>query len=488
MSTQPQPNTDSQQKQQFSSATLRFICKKMCIYELFEKYVHDPRRIKSTLYTAPSLLTAGLLIFLLRLPSRNMFQEHGELSQIFRNNIAKLAHSTSMPSQKTIEDLFLQLNPSDLNPILPDIFRQLLRSKFFQLHPEFKGNPERKKNKNEPDVSFSIAIDAQVTHTYHDHNQHPTASCPYCLKRTRDRSIWYIHMDVVLSVIGAGGFQMPLLFHRVRANHQWENISEEKLKQECELSSLSYLLERFRLEFPRLHVTLLLDSLYANATAMNLAQKYHCNYMIVRKDGSLSSLNSDIEGLKKLQHPLTRAYNDDLWRIEQTANLFSFFIHKNHTFDVIELEETCIKLPSKRFAKVTAKSYYCQWIINHTPLLPDTILDQSSPKKIFKAIKCGRKRWLQEDFFNTINNRGFNMPHDFSRAPHSQTIWRFLIMIGFTLCNLMELSYFGHISRKSTAVITWIADILAQLKYVLTEILWSVRLPKQLRFRPFDTS
>jgi len=464
--------TDSGERGEFNSRTLRLILQKTKIYDLFEKYVSDPRRVSSITYSVPSILMHALSLMLLHQKSRNALHDKELLSSHLKSNLAKLIQAPSTPSPKTVEDLMLNLNANELEPILPALFHMLLRKKFFQLHPEYRMDIEG----NEP-ASFLLGIDAKYTHTYYDSSQHPAASCPYCLKRTRGEVSWYLHCDVSLCVIGKNGFVFPLFLYRVKANHAWEGENDEILKQECELSALPHLLEKFRKYFPKLKATLLLDSLYAQGTTMDLCDQFKLGYMITRKSGSLQSLNDNIEGLKKLQSPETRQYQERRWNKEQTAYIFSDLSHQGHNFTLIDLNEKWTKRPSKRFAKVCEKSSHWQWIVNQSVRVD----------LIFQTIYQARLRWSQENFFNALVNRGFNLGHDFSRSPHSHTIWHLLMFIAFALSTLMQLSSLGYLSRKGCAVVNWIEIIFSELCSLPTDLLWRGPIPKQLRFW-FDTS
>jgi hypothetical protein len=459
--------------EEFNSQALRLILKKTKIYDLFEKYVSDPRRVSSITYFIPSILMHSLSLLLLRRPSKNALHDAEKLSACLKQNLAKLIHASSTPCPKTVENVMLKLNAEELESILPLLFRQLLRGKFFKLHSEFL--PSNGKSDETPRIC--IAIDAEITHVYHDSNQHPTGSCPYCLKRTRGNTSWYIHCDVSLCVIGDNGFIFPLFLYRVRANHAWEMEGDEEFKQQCELSAMPYLLEKFRSYFPKLQVDILLDSLYAQGTAIGLCEQFGLEYIIVRKSGSLRSLNSNIEGLKKLESPQERQYREGRWNKEQIAFCFSDLSHKEHAFTLIDLEERCTKLPSKRFAKVTEKHSHWQWITNVA-----FKVDQ-----IFHVAHKGRLRWYHEDFFNSLECRGFNFKHDFSRSANSQTIWRLLTFIAFALSSLMQFSLVGYLSRKGCAIINWIEAIFGELCYLSPDLLFTSPLPKQLRFW-FDTS
>src|SRR5947209_793472 len=99
-----------------------------------------------------------------------------------------------------------------------------------------------------------------------------------------------------------------------------------------------------------------------------------------------------IEGLKKLESAQKRQSRNGRWNKEQIAFCFSDLSHKKHVFTLIDLEERCTKIPSKRLAKITEKSSHWQWITN---LAVKT--DQ-----VFNSIHKGRLRWTQEDFFNSL--------------------------------------------------------------------------------------
>jgi hypothetical protein len=441
------------------------IAKKTDLKDLFKQNVSDPRKGQIT-YPAHALLMHGVLSQILRCSSVNGFYNHIDLSHIFEENISKLIGTNSIPDPKTIEDFYIQLEYSDLEYIMPTIFYRLLRKKIFKLNPEL----------NSGESNYKIMVDAQVVHIYKQTSQHPCDACPYCLKRTRGNSTWYVHIDIVLSVVGENGFQLPLFFHRVRKLASLpDNCSEDEFKQQCELSAFPILIEKFRRFFPRLKVTILLDSLYANGPVITILEKYEISYIIVRKDGSIKSLTEDVEGLKKLTSPIMNKVIDGRWNKEQTCLVFQNMSHQGHVFNIIDLSEKCHKLASSRFAKITEKQIHWQWIISQ----------QVDNKNIFKIAACGRLRWYQEDFFNTIQHRGFKILHDFSRHPNSQIVRVLLMLIAFVISILMQFSRLGHLSRKGTAIINWISHLLGLLENISIDM--NEPLPGQLRFA-FDSS
>ena len=448
-----------------STKAFRLIWKKMHLPDIFKKYVTDHRRCAIT-YAQSALLSSGVLIYFLHSGSRNAFQEQAKSSPIFTRNIAKAIDAPKIPCSKTIEDAFSQIDPTDLVPVLPALFRQLINSKLFQLHPETTDNGR-----------FLIAVDGFTNHTYTTDSQHDTSTCPYCLKRRRGKHTWFYHIDVCLSVVTPGGQRFPLFFHRVQGAPEQENYSNEKFKQECELTALEPLIKQFRSFFPKLKFTVLADSLYANKRIMELAEKYQFEYAVVRKSGSLSSLNSEVDGLKKYVTHVSTCCRKGGQRLTRTAFVINDLFHAGHAFRLIDFQEKARRLPltSGRFSKKSPKSRHWQWICN----------GKVTNVNIFEKAEKARLRWLQEDQGNSLNNRGFAARHDMSRAPESQTVWRFGMYIAYFLIQLMTIIALLH--PQKMAIRNRIKDLWAELAKVSPEFLWNLPLPAQLRF-VFDSS
>jgi hypothetical protein len=220
--------TNQQNCTEYPVRLLKFVLKKLKIRELFSKHVQDPRsRVDN--YNLTFLLMHGLLTHLFRSPSKHKFHLH-LLRPGASAAVAKLnGNQDRCPCTRTLDDVLINLDPDDFQPILPAIFRSLCRGKVFQLHPEFI-----------PQNEYAITIDAQVIHTYNEPSQHPCQSCPYCLKRTRGDKTWYLHCDLVASFVAPNGLQIPLLFHRIHARPEWGRLGEERWKQEDLFNDLQH--------------------------------------------------------------------------------------------------------------------------------------------------------------------------------------------------------------------------------------------------------
>ncbi|WP_040857455.1 hypothetical protein [Thiorhodovibrio frisius] len=76
----------------------------------------------------------------------------------------------------------------------------------------------------------------------------------------------------------------------------------EQRKQDCETKAFHRLAERIKNAFPRLPVMVLLDGLYANGPIMERCRRYHWDFMIVLKDGSLPTVWEEYRSLAH-EHP-----------------------------------------------------------------------------------------------------------------------------------------------------------------------------------------
>lgn len=447
--------TDREYYVEYPIRLLKFVLRKLKIKELFKQYIHDPRsRVDE--YDLACLLMHGLFTHIFKSPSKHHFQLNF-LRPEASAAIAKFNGSTNRcPCTRTLDDVLNNLNPHDFQPILPAIFRFLCRKKVFQLHPEFI-----------PGGEYAVAIDAQVTHVYHNHSQHPCQSCAYCLKRTRGDKVWYIHLDLVASFIAPNGLQIPLILHRIRARPEWGQLSDNKWKQECERTAFPALLKELRCQFPRLPFCIHLDSLYATDPTLTLLEELHLGYSIVKKTKVLKTVEEDCGGLKPFSEPLKVESEDKRFKIRQIIYFFNDIVYRQHNLSIIQLDEKAEKKPSKRFAKVKSKKTHWEWIV-HQHLTSANVKEAAARSRI---------RWKQEDLFNDLQIRGFNICHDFNRATVAQTVRTYLILIAYAICTILIHSRWGELilSKGTMTVIFMMEQMLKDLIYTPKEILfkWS---------------
>jgi hypothetical protein len=445
--------------------SLIFLLKKFRLYDLFEEHVRDPRVKKST-YSIASLLMVAFEMLIFRSPSKNRFYQKDKLGRKEAyHQLAFLAgiKEERFPSSKTLDDLFWLIDPKDLEPVPFEIFKKLRINKLFTNHTALK------KTK-----SYNILIDAFVSHTYYPHSQHPCEACPYCLKRERpskkgeEAKIWYVHMDVVANLVFEGGFQLPLCFHRIRKRKEWDSLSTDDLKQECEMTALPVILKKIRTYLPKQNLTIFLDGIQCNQTAFDTLNIFNCEFCIVLK--RLASVKEDFHGLSPEKK--TRTIASRRFFLTQSVAFANELSYRKHTLNVLEFHEHAQKKPTKRFAKVHEKNVHYQWILS------EKITEATAFNRAFD----GRARWFQEDFFNTLKKRGYFIQHDYTRHPKSQIIWMMLTFLAFIFTSLLEISDLGILARKGATMRALMEEMLQDLSYLSHEDIFLSSYPTQLRF------
>jgi hypothetical protein len=352
--------------------------------------------------------------------SKRAFHQEGRESKKSEAALAKFAGiEKSLPNSKTIDDVLNRLDHEEMNEVLMSIFEVLRKSKFFSNHRQLI-----------PNGFFHLAIDAETIHKYVPESAHRCEQCPYCLKRERGSTIWYLHVQVVASIVCPGNLRIPIYVYPIHSKSlSCEGAaSDEKFKQECELSAFSVILQKVRNRFPKLPFCVLADSLYANGPSMEVIKKLSMEFMIVRKDGSMKTVGQDCDGLEKTSEHKTKN------RIEKTSAKQGQNIKRSWSF-FNEIEYQHSKLHILRFDEwifdsngIQINYVHWEWIVSWklTRHNAETTADR------------GRLRWLEEDLFNSVKNRGFEMKHDYSRNSNSQIIWSILIMLAFLITDLFS--------------------------------------------------
>ena len=199
-------------------------------------------------------------------------------------------------------------------------------------------------------------------------------------------------------------------------------------------------------------------------------------YSIVRKVKVLKTVGVDCEGLKKLQgitQEVIIKKEDKRFNIQQNISFFNDVEYRKHRLSLIKLNEHAEKKPSKRFAKVQSKQIHWEWIVDRY-LTKENVAETATGSRI---------RWKQEDFFNTVQCRGFAIRHDFNRAFNSQTIRMYLIFIAYAISSLLTYSTMGQSLLSRGYTITFLMEqMLHDLIYLTDLVLSESHHLIQLRF------
>lgn len=455
---------------------LKLFLEKKHIAQHIEETIPDHRNQDLIIYSKNSIMMCALSIFLFRMQSGNKYDDksHDADEKYSLANIAKFieAPDNRAPVIKTIEKFLKNLEEKNVNDLMIAFFKDLQRSKFFNQHTQIM-----------PGDFFLLAADCVHTHTYdhlHHTDIHKVNDCQCCLKRvynkgTENEKVRWLHNTLVFSFIFMGGLKIPIYRYPIHAKQivNLESASEETYKQECEFVALKSALPIIRQSFPKMHITLLLDGLYANRPMLRLAEEYRCGYIIVRKDGCLPSLGKDCdEQAKQLNHKKNCVKRSLIsfkkWQIEQKYEWFnSMYLGDNLSTNVLRFSETRTREGEDM------QSYKCEWLFSI----------KLSGNSCESAVVHARARWGIEDMFNSTKNRGFNLKHDYSRDPRSCFNWHGIALFAFGIFELFRFS--EAVKQKGNLPqITLAEKLQGQLFHRPTEEIFSERcLLKKIQFR-----
>lgn len=225
--------------------------------------------------------------------------------------------------------------------------------------------------------------------------------------------------------------------------------------------------------FPRMEIVLLLDGLYANRPVIRLAKEQECGYIIVRKEGNLSTLEKDCDGYvdtpnHKKNCVKTIRKSIEGWTVIQRYEWFNkMYLGDGLSTNVLRFSETRTKEGKEE------ERYENEWLFSWI------ISAKNCEVSAFQA----RSRWEIEDMFNTMKNRGFKIKHNYSRHPNACFNWQGLALFAF---GIFELFRFSEVvkERGDLPLITLVEKLQSQLMQRATkEIFSEATLQKRIQFR-----
>jgi hypothetical protein len=429
----------------------------------------DSRDQSKTTYQRDSLLLWTLSVFFFRQESKNALNTTVQdllphSKEAFLNYLG--IEGKTLPHRTTVDDYLCKINPDEVNGLLAQLFYWCQRSKLFHNHAE----------KLLPNNVYHIGLDGVWVNTYdipHAVDANGENSCPYCLPRTinkgteKEKTYW-IHMLVPFIFIFPCGLQLPIFVYPLKSHQVNTQNSDEEIKQECELLALYEVLPKIRHLFPRIPLTLLLDSLYANEPVIELCESLNIGYFIVRQEGSLPSVGKKCDELsecelyqKSYTAQRTLKLKNGTWK-EQTIQWFNHVAVGQRSFtnvlrfeEILKDKEGNILLNSKG----KPRKVYFEWLIE----------EEIHQGNCFTLVARARLRQHQEDANNTIKNRGFAAKHDYARKiPDLWLIWKLLLFVGFFIFELFSYTSLALSAKGTKSWKKFAKDLLQQL----VEIPW----------------
>ena len=402
--------------------------------------VDDPRNKNKITYSPSHLLWLGILLFLCRLGSRREIS-YRLSTEKFLKNLCTLTGSYDKRSahHDTVEYLLERLGVQEMYKVRHKMAYRIIRMKVLDRYRLLE-------------KYFMIAVDGTGHLVFKDRH------CPHCLTKEKDGKILYYYHNVLeAKLVTENGLAISV-------ETEFILNSDGATKQDCELAAFYRMVKRLKKGFPQLAICLLLDSLYAAAPVMDIAQKYGWKYIITFKEGSMPDRYDEFLRLKKLcpQNSL-ELLND---KVVGKYSWVNDIEHKGNYFNVMELLET-----------TQNKKVRFVWITN---------LDVDK-NNIVKITKGARLRWkIENEGFNVQKNRGFNLEHPYSQNETAMKNLYILLQIAHIISQLMEKGSLlkEKISKEFGSVTGLFKQLLEDLRTKIFDLGFSNK-PIQIRLSSF---
>ncbi len=356
------------------------------------KEISDPRNQSYIKYQNHVLLMMRILSSILYINSMRRATEEFN-SETAIENLGYICGEKleEAPYWETINNYLKKIDPSELQGIIQELVKRLIRSKAF--------NEGRIRGKY-----WHIIIDGTQLHS-----SKKKLDGGVCRVHNKGKAeeyteyYWYVleaklvlHPKIVVSIMS-----------------EFVENTEYKGKQDCELQAAKRLMERLKKEFPRLPICLCADSLYACEPFFKQCEENGWKYLLNFREGSIPSMVTEYEALRQIENNRVTVTKDGE---QEWYDFVKNIEYKGHLLHFIEYG-----------GSIRSDSSY---LLTNLPLCK---------RSVAKTVQTARRRWkIENEGFNNQKNHGYYLEHVFCFQNWAMKNHYFLIQIGHMISQIME--------------------------------------------------
>ncbi len=432
-------------------------------------------------YKINDIIWTTILMFFLREGSRNQMNNLRK-----KNNVKKWfkeLFDIDFPHMDTCNGILVKINPNDLREIFTIILKYLLQKKLFEKSryfgrliviidgtgigsveadegdlcpkPEILGQIE-----SSHQLIFSNSKEGNIVSSNNSSDTKKNIKKWATGKTSKNGDRYFTRSLILLNIVGPNGLTITV---------DWEEINTDdgSSKEDCEQNAAKRLLKRFKDNYKRLKVILVIDGLYTNQTFMQLAEDYNYLYIYTLKDDSLKNLWKEIDYISNQESKgegyslLNMGINEENIRLTvPKKNDKSSIIDKNYKW-INGLSHKNLSLSwcalSENIQGARGEFYFS--IVTNIVATKRNIID---------IMTVARSRNLIEDAFNRLKNRGYNLKHKFSRtSDYAAMNYITLMSIADSLFSIIESSDWVqgiYFKDQKDTIISLITEIKSRIR------------------------
>ena len=383
--------------------------------------IPDPRNPKKLKHRLTVLMIYGILVFVFQYGSRRA--ANAEITRpMFEHNLRVLfPQLDGLPHSDTLFRLLCRINVSAIEQAHIALVNHLIRSKKFTRYLINNCYPVGIDGTQK--IAFSTLWDEHLLQRRTGPKVDPDSD--------EEQDYQYYVYVLEASLCFRNGMVIPLMSEFL----EYETGDGEQRKQDCETKAFHRLAERIKQAFPRLSILLLLDGLYPNGPIMERCRSYRWDFMIVLKDGSLSSVWEEYHSLvheqpnNRMQQHWGERRQHFQWvnaiRYEYGPNA-----KKSIDIHVVVCRESWEALDSDTLEIVTKENQHA-WISSR-PL-----------GRLNVHTRCNlgaRYRWGIEGAFLVEKHQGYSYEHGFAKQWNAMKGYHYLMRLAHLFNTLARFS------------------------------------------------
>ena len=356
--------------------------------ELIDKFegLTDTRNQSYVKYQMKVIFIVRLMALMCEIKSMHELTREFNTEETIKN-IAQICglELDEIPHCDTINDVFEETNPEEIEKIIKYMINRMIRSKMLE---KYKIR----------DKYYHIVFDGTGLATS---RKKYNKNCLVKNKTDKNGNEYQEYSTYVLEAkLVAGDMVFSI------GSEFIENEDESVSKQDCELNAFKRLAAKIKEEYPKLKIIIGADGLYATKSVIDICKKNGWKYIIRLKEGRIPTLYKEFETVVKKNNESNKE------NYEYVTNL-DYQREKVNIIRYREPEE------NREFVYIT-----------DLPI---------SNKNIETTINTGRRRWkIENEGFNVQKNGAFDIGHLYSKNSTAIKVHYLLIQIAHIIRQLLE--------------------------------------------------
>ena len=368
------------------------------IWKLSE--VKDPRSSRNQDHSFLVLLLHAILMFAFHIESRRAANE--ELARMGAIGIlqAVFPEMKTMPHADTVANMLEEINAEEIQDAYTKMLKEHVNSPGFR--DKYADGP------------LLVVVDGSQSFA-RDYRWDKHALCRHVGEQKKEQ-FYTSYLEAVLVL--KNGAVLPVYTEVIENDGE---VDGDK-KQDCEMKAFYRMAKKLHSIFGSGGLILVADGLYAGGPVISICNKYHWEYMLSLKDGDMSTVWEDAEGLMKgepsnlLEVQWGKRVQSIRW-----ANGMEYIYGNNHTKLRLNLV-VCHEMWEETYERSKKKP---ERIFKRYAWLSSQRITSQNAFRL--CTEVARRRWIVESSFNTEKNQGYSFNHCFSYNWNAMKAYHYLM-------------------------------------------------------------